>query len=128
MPKKILVPRDSAPPLAPYSPGTLADNIVYVAGTLAMDKDGKTVGVGNAGAQTRHILESIRSVLAEAGGTMADVTMANIFLKTFDDYAAMNTVYREFFPTEHPARWCVAATLVKPEFLVEIAVTAHVRR
>lgn len=128
MPKKILVPKDSAPPMAPYSPGTLADNIVYVAGTLAMDKDGKTVGVGSAATQTRHILESIRSVLAEGGGSMADVTMVNIFLKTFDDYAAMNTVYREFFPSDPPARWCVAATLVKPEFLVEIAAIAHLRR
>jgi aminoacrylate peracid reductase len=42
------------------------------------------------------------------------------------DYAAMNTVYREYFPNEPPARYCIRADLVKPEFLVEIASTAHV--
>jgi aminoacrylate peracid reductase len=37
----------------------------------------------------------------------------------------MNEVYREYFPANPPARYCIRAELVKPEFLVEIASTAH---
>jgi aminoacrylate peracid reductase len=90
-----------------------------------MDANGKTIGVGDAAAQTRAVLQSIKSVVEAAGGTMADVTMNSIFLKDLADYAAMNQVYKEFFPNEFPARYCIRADLVKPEFLVEIASIAH---
>ena len=42
-----VVPKGSPPPLAPYSPGTKAGNTIYVAGTLAIDSDGNTVGPGD---------------------------------------------------------------------------------
>ena len=125
MPRKPGIPAGSPPPMAPYSPGVVADNILYVSGVLAMDASGKTVGVGDATAQTRAVLESIKSIVEAAGGTMADVTMNSIFLKDLGDYAAMNAVYKEFFPSEFPARYCIRADLVKPEFLVEIASIAH---
>ena len=125
MPRKPVIPAGSPPPMAPYSPGVVADNILYVSGVLAMDASGKTVGVGDATAQTRAVLESIKSIVEAAGGTMADVTMNSIFLKDLGDYAAMNAVYKEFFPSEFPARYCIRADLVKPEFLVEIVSIAH---
>jgi aminoacrylate peracid reductase len=115
-----------SPPLAPYSPGAKAGNVLYVSGTLAMDVTGRTVGVGDVRAQTRHVLESIKSVLVAAGGTTTDITFNQIFLKDLGDYAAMNEVYREYFPANPPARYCIRADLVKPEFLVEIASTAHI--
>ena len=125
MPYTPIVPKGSSPPLAPYSPGAKAGNVVYVSGTLAIDKDGRTVGVGDARAQTRFILESIRAVLEAAGGSLRDLAFNHIFLKDLKDYAAMNEVYREYFPSQQPARYCIRADLVKPEFLVEIAAIAH---
>ena len=125
MPYTPIIPAGSAPPLAPYSPGAKADNVVYVSGTIALDKEGKTVGIGDARAQTRFILESIKSVLEAAGGSMKDIAFNHIFLSDLKDYAAMNEVYREYFPSAQPARYCIRADLVKPEFLVEIASIAH---
>jgi len=125
MPYTPLIPKGSAPPLAPYSPGAKAGNTIYVSGTLAIDKDGKTVGVGDVKAQTRFILESIKSVLEAGGGSIRDIAFNHIFLKDLKDYAAMNEVYREYFPANQPARYCIRADLVKPEFLVEIASIAH---
>ena len=66
MPGRPIIPKGSAPPLAPYSPGVQAGNVVYVSGTLAIDADGAIVGVGDVKAQTRYVLESIRSVLEAA--------------------------------------------------------------
>jgi aminoacrylate peracid reductase len=106
MPYTPIVPKASPPP-------------------LAIDKEGKMVGVGDARAQTRFILESIRSVLEAAGGSLKDIAFNQIFLKDLKDYPAMNEVYREFFPAQPPARYCIRADLVKPEFLVEIATVAH---
>lgn len=120
-----IVPAGSPPPLAPYSPGVRAGNVVYVSGMLALDTKGQPVGIGDVRAQTRHVLDSIKAVLTEAGGSLADVAFNQIFLKDLADYAAMNEVYREYFPSPAPARYCIRADLVKPEFLVEIVSTAH---
>ncbi len=125
---KVIVPQGSPPPLAPYSPGTQAGNIVYVSGTLALDGNGDLVGKGDVKVQTRHVLETIKAVLAAAGGSMKDVTFNHIFLADMNSYAAMNEVYREYFPETPPARYCIRADLVKPEFLVEIASIAHLDR
>ena len=78
--------------------------------------------------QTRAVLEAIKSVIETAGGTMADITFNSIFLKDLADYAAMNEVYRDYFPSQPPARYCIRADLVRPEFLVEIASIAHLGR
>jgi aminoacrylate peracid reductase len=126
MPYQVIVPKGSAPPLAPYSPGAKADNVVYVSGTLALDGNGNLVGKGDPKAQTRHILESIKAVLEAAGGSLRDVTFNHIFLSDMSNYGAMNEVYREYFPVNPPARYCIRADLVKPKFLVEIASIAHV--
>lgn len=126
MPYKTVVPEGSAPPLAPYSPGVRAGNTVYVSGIVALDADGNTVGVGDVKAQTRHVLEAIKAIVEAAGGSMADIAFNQIFLGDLGDYAGMNEVYREYFPADPPARYCIRADLVKPEFLVEIASTAHI--
>jgi len=126
MPKEIIVPEGTAKPLAPFVPATKADNIVYVSGTLAFDEYNNVVHVGDAAAQTRHILETIKRVLATAGGTMNDVTFNHVFVKDWADYGAINAVYAEYFPDDKPARYCVQTGLVKPEALVEIASVAHV--
>ena len=128
MPFEVIVPKGSPPPLAPYSPGAKAGNAIYVSGTLALDSEGKLVGAGDVKAQTRQVLETIKSVLEAAGGSLKDVTFNHIFLTDMIGYADMNEVYREYFPTNPPARYCIRADLVKPEFLVEIASIAHLSR
>ena len=95
-------------------PGAKAGNAIYVSGTLALDSNGKTVGIGDVRAQTRHVLESIGAVLRAGGGSYTDITFNHIFLKDLDDYAAMNEVYKEYFPKNPPARYCIRADLVKP--------------
>jgi aminoacrylate peracid reductase len=126
MPKKIIVPEGTQKPIAPYSPGALADGVVYVSGTLPFDRNNDVVHVGDAGAQTRHILEIIKSVIETAGGTMDDVTMNHIFITDWANYQAVNAVYAEYFPGDKPARYCVQCGLVKPDALVEIATVAHI--
>lgn len=126
MPKSIIVPAGTHKPIAPFSPGTLADGIVYVSGTLPFDKNNDVVHVGDAGAQTRHVLETIKSVIETAGGTMEDVTMNHIFVTDWANYQAVNAVYAEYFPGDKPARYCVLCGLVKPDALVEIATVAHI--
>lgn len=126
MPKQIITPAGTGKPLAPFVPGTLADGILYVSGTLPFDCDNNVVHVGDAAAQTRHVLTIIKSVVEAAGGTMDDITFNHVFLTSWENYAAINGVYAEFFPGEKPARYCVQTGLVKPDALIEIASVAHI--
>lgn len=128
MPKTVVIPPGTGKPLAPYVPGTLADGVLYVSGTLAFDADNNVVHEGDAGAQTRHVLETIKGVVEAAGGSMDDVTFNHIFLKDWADYGVINAVYAEYFPGEKPARYCIQCGLVKPVALVEIASVAHIGR
>lgn len=119
-----VLPKGSPPPLAPYSPGFRSGSLVCTAGMLSMDAAGNVVGAGDVRAQTRQVLENIRDVLEAAGGSLEDIVYNMIFLADLGDYQAMNEVYGSYFPENPPARACVQAGLVKPEFLVEIAATA----
>lgn len=125
MPKKIILPEGTGKPLAPYVPATCADNIVYVSGTLPLDHNNDVVFVGDAAAQTHHVLSNIKKVIETAGGTMDDVTFNSIFIKDWADYAVVNAVYAEYFPGDKPARYCIQCGLVKPDALIEISSIAH---
>lgn len=126
MPKQSIIPAGTGKPLAPYVPGSMADGVVYVSGTLPFDKDNNVVHVGDAAAQTRHVLETIKGVVEAAGGSMHDVTFNMIMLTDWANYAKVNEVYAEFFPGEKPARYCIQCGLVKPDALIEIASIAHI--
>ena len=126
MPKQSIIPAGTGKPLAPYVPGSMADGVVYVSGTLPFDKDNNVVHVGDAAAQTRHVLETIKGVVEAAGGSMHDVTFNMIMLTDWANYAKVNEVYAEYFPGEKPARYCIQCGLVKPYALIEIASIAHV--
>ncbi len=125
MPNQVIIPNGSPPPLAPYSPGIKSENVVYVSGTLPLDKEGKLVGANDVREQTRHVLEIIKSVIEASGGTLANITFNMIFLNDLSNYTKMNEVYAEYFPKNPPARICIRADLIKPEFLIEISSIAH---
>lgn len=128
MPMTTINPAGLAPPIAPYSSGTIADGVVYVSGTLAFDPDDSIACVGDAAGQTRHVLETIRTTIEAAGGTMADIAFNHVFLTDWANYGSINAVYAEYFPGDKPARYCIQCGLVKPDLLVEIASIAHVGR
>ena len=127
MTDRAIIPPGTTAPIAPFSPGMMADNVIYVSGTLAFDANNDVVHEGDAAGQTRHILETIKRVLETAVSSLADVTFNSIFITDWANYAAVNKVYAEYFPGEKPARYCIQCGLVKPACLVEIASIAHKR-
>ena len=127
MTDRAIIPAGTHAPIAPFSPGMMADNVIYVSGTLAFDANNDVAHEGDAAGQTRHILETIKRVLETAGSSLSDVTFNSIFITDWANYAAVNKVYAEYFPGEKPARFCIQCGLVKPACLVEIASIAHKR-
>jgi 2-iminobutanoate/2-iminopropanoate deaminase len=129
MPKQVLRPKNlmfQPRPSFPYSPGATAAGWVFTAGQVAWNDTGDIVGIGDVQKQTRQVLSNIASILAEAGGTMADVLKCNVYLADIRTFQIMNDVFAEFFPQDPPARTTVQAALADPQMLVEIEATAFV--
>ena len=65
-----------------------------------------------------------QAVARAVGLDFADVVKATVYLRDFGDFAAMNAVYREYFPTEPPTRATVGVTALAADYRVEIEVIA----
>jgi 2-iminobutanoate/2-iminopropanoate deaminase len=122
----IATPRAPAA-IGPYSQAILVEGrLVYTAGQIALDpSSGKVVGADIA-AQTRQVLSNLRAVLEAAGSGLAQTVKTTVFLADMNDFAAMNTVYEEFFPSDPPARSAVQVSRLPKDVLVEIEAVAVV--
>ena len=102
------------------SPAVRVGDLLFLSGVMGTVQGGKLAEGGIEG-QTRQALENVRSALALAGASMSDVAKCTVFLTDAANFQDMNKVYREFFPTDPPARSTVAvAALVLPGSLLEI--------
>ena len=104
------------------SQAVIHNGTVYLAGQVPGDPD------KDAGDQTRQVLATIDSLLAEAGSDKSKILSVTIYLKDMDrDYAGLNQVWDAWVaPGAAPARACVEAKMYKPEVLVEMCVVAAV--
>ena len=124
---KIINPGTVVPPQGGYSQGIQAGDLIFVAGQVGVDANGKPTGDGGMAAQTQQTIANVAAVLAEAGATLADVVSATVYVKDFSEYKIFDQVWQECFGTHRPARATVKAELVHPALLVEIQ-TIAVRR
>jgi 2-iminobutanoate/2-iminopropanoate deaminase len=104
-------------------------DIVFLSGSLGTKPGGGGLADGGIEGQTRQALENLKASAALAGVTMADIAKCSVFLTDVANFQAMNGVYREFFPTDPPARTTVAvAGLVVPGALIEIECMAAAKK
>lgn len=82
---------------------------------------------GDIQAQTHQVFQNLKAVLEAAGASLDTVVKTTVFLKSMDDFAAMNEVYSQYFPNHKPARSCVEVARLPKDALVEIEVVALVR-
>jgi enamine deaminase RidA (YjgF/YER057c/UK114 family) len=94
---------------------------VYLAGQVPDDATQDIKG------QTQQVLAMVDRLLEEAGSNKTRILRAQIFLTDISDIAGMNAVWDAWIPVGHaPPRATVQAALAKPEWKIEIVVTAAV--
>ena len=124
MPKKeVIVPAALGQSNTNLSPATRFGNLVFVAGQTGRNPVTNEVGV-DIREQTRNVLERIKIILEDAGTSLENVLTVNCWLKDVTDGPTFNEEYAKYFSTDKPARATVQATLMAPNLLVEIMVTA----
>jgi len=95
------------------------NGVCYLAGQVAADGSADITG------QTQQVLAAIDALLARAGTDKSRILMCQIFITDLAEFPALNAVWEAWVaPGNAPPRATVKAQLAKPEWKVEMVVTA----
>ncbi len=96
---------DKAPAaVGPYSQAIRTTDLVFTSGQIPLDPETGKMVEGGIEEQTRRVMENLRFVLEAAGTDLTRVVKSTVYLADIADFAAVNGVYAQFFPTDPPAR------------------------
>jgi len=124
MPKTVPGLPGFPPSQLPFSRVVEANGFVFLAGQIG-DAPGSSGPVpGGIEAETRQALENVGSLLRAVGLDYGDIVRCTVYIVDFDEFAAMNAVYREYFTGELPVRATVQVVRLALGARVEIEVTA----
>jgi enamine deaminase RidA (YjgF/YER057c/UK114 family) len=116
---------------SPYEPkvgisrAVRVGNIIAVSGTAPLGPDGRTVAIGDAGAQARRCLEIISAALEKAGASLRHVIRTRTLIVRIEDWEAVAKVHGEFFSQIRPANTIMQVSrFIDPDWLVEFEADA----
>jgi len=110
-----------------YSRAVRVGNMIEVSGTIALDNQGNSLGVGDPFKQTVEIIKIAKRVLEKAGSCLEDVIRTRIYVTDISMWEEVGRAHGQFFRKIKPATSMVEVSgLIRPESLVEIEFTAKV--
>jgi 2-iminobutanoate/2-iminopropanoate deaminase len=122
--REIVSTKDAPEAIGPYSQAVKANGFVFTSGQIAIDPATQQVVAGGVAAQTERVLRNLSEILEAAGSGLGKVVRCTVFLKSMDDFAAMNAVYGKYFSSAPPSRSTVEVARLPRDVLVEIDVIA----
>lgn len=111
---------DAPKAIGPYSQAIKANGFIFVSGQIPLDPTTQQMIEGSVAQQTERVLQNIAGILKTAASSMEKVVRCGVFLKSMEDFAAMNEVYAKFFTSTPPARSTVEVARLPKDCLVEI--------
>lgn len=122
--QRLMVP-GQIEPVSHYCHVTRAGNLVFVSGTVGIDRNGTIPP--NVVDQFDIVLDNLRDCLTAAGAAVEHVAKVTVFLTNIADRALINPARQRYFGRHRPASTLVAVSaLVLPQLLVELEATAVV--
>jgi len=117
-------PPGVAAPIRGYYSNSVRVNagpLLFVAGQIPIDLEGKLVGRSDVAAQAEQVLRNIQTIVEANGATMADVIKVTVFVTDIGALDKIAPVRMRFFPHDGPASVLVqVAALVEPEIMIEM--------
>ena len=124
---KQIVHTDNAPqPVGTYSQAVKVGNLIFVSGQLPIDPDNGKLVTGNFKERTRRVLNNLKNIIEAAGTNMNNVVKTNVYLTDLSNFAKVNEVYEEFFPSDPPARAAVQVSKLPLNTDIEIECIAEI--
>ncbi|GAB4020402.1 RidA family protein [Spirosoma migulaei] len=105
--------------------GVVSNGLLFVSGQVGTDPQTSKVVSGGVEAETAQTIQNIKSILEDAGASLDDVVSVTVYLSNMDDFAKMNTVYKQFFKEgAYPARTTIGVAKLVFGASVEMTMTA----
>ena len=128
--KQAINPREVAPPLKGHYSNCVrvtAGPLLFIAGQIAIDANGRIIGAGDLRAQATQVLENIRASLRANGADMDDVLNVTVYVMDISAFHDIADIRLKYFPKDGPASAIVEVSrLALPELMIEIAAIAAV--
>jgi 2-iminobutanoate/2-iminopropanoate deaminase len=124
MPKHVHTGNGIESSALPFSQVIEANGFVFLAGQVGSAPGGHGPVPGGIEAESRAMLDNVGRLLRAVGLDYPDVVKATVYLTDFDEFGAMNSVYREYFPSDPPTRATVGVTRLASDYRVEIELVA----
>ena len=121
--KCIMAPRGPAA-AGPYSHAVAAGNLLFVSGQGPMAPDGSGLKTKTFEEEVRQTFENLKAILEDAGSGMQHVVKTNVYLDNMDNFGEMNAIYKEYFPSDYPARTTIQAARLPLNIRIEIEAVA----
>lgn len=125
MKRSVGVTTDAPQPAGHYSQAVRIGQVIWTAGQGGYDPETRRLVAADVEGQARQSLNNIRAALASCGANLVDVVRVGVFLADVDQRDSMNRVFKEYWPTDPPARTTVGGAL-PGGMLVEIDAMAIV--
>jgi 2-iminobutanoate/2-iminopropanoate deaminase len=122
--KQAVITEKGPKAIGPYSVGIKAAHFVFCSGQLGLEPDSGNLVEGGVEAETRQALINLTAILEAAGSSMENVVKTTVFLRDINDFAAMNSVYAEYFKGTPPARSAFQVAALPKNAAVEIEAVA----
>ena len=124
MSKEIIQSSKVPAPIGPYSQAVIANGFLFASGQVAFDPATGELVLSDIAAETKQVMENIKSILEAAELTFAHVVKTTIFLSDMQLFAKVNEVYGSYFTKDFPARETVAVKTLPRNVNIEVSITA----
>ena len=123
--KKVIAPKNLHRPFG-YAHAIQIDNAIYISGQIPLDQEMNVVGKNDIAAQTELVYENLKKVIEDAGGTMTNIVMLNIYctdIEAFDKET--RHLRKKYFGNYYPAVTAVEVKrLYRQDFMIEVEAVA----
>ena len=125
MSKKIISTTNAPAAIGPYSQANFINGVLYISGQIPINPATGELEDGIE-KETHQVMKNLKAILEEAGMSFSNVVKATIFLKSMDDFAAMNEIYASYLDANsYPARETIQVACLPKNVSVEISMIAH---
>jgi 2-iminobutanoate/2-iminopropanoate deaminase len=123
--KTILKPAKSPTAVGPYNHAVRVGDLLFCAGQIPIDPANGNLIAGDIKAQTERVLQNVKAILDDQKLTFVNVVKSTVFLTDLSDFAGVNEVYANYFPSDFPARSTVQVAALPKGASVEIEMVVH---
>ena len=121
---KKIQPAEMGVPKGHYTPGVVANGLVFVSGQLPTDPSTDTLVEGGPEAQMERALRNVELILRAAGSSLDRIVQMTVYITDIEQWGAVNAAYARVMGSHRPTRAVIPVLPLHFDALVEIQAIA----